>query len=63
MTLEHALVKAQQTANRTGCSVLVYRATHLPADAPNVYGVEFTLPIFGVRVGERIEPDPCTEGK
>jgi hypothetical protein len=52
MTYEEALEKAHETANRTGCSTLVYESLL----KPGAFGVEFTLPMWGKRVGERIEP-------
>ena len=52
MTLEQAREKAQQIANETGSSVLVYQSQLHPEE----YGTEFTLPTFGTRIGERIYP-------
>jgi hypothetical protein len=54
--LDHMKRYAQKLANETGSSVLIFRATHLPANALPVYGVAFTLPPFATRIGDRIYP-------
>lgn len=51
MTYEDAREKAVQVANRTEQSVIVYRST-----LNDKYGVDFTLPIHGCRVGDRVYP-------
>lgn len=60
MTLANAIIYAQRTANRTGNSVLVYRCTHQP-ESSAAYGFDYTLPAFGERVGDRIEPEQLNE--
>ena len=60
MTLANALAYAHRTANRTGSTVLVYRCTHQPESAP-AYGFDFTLPTWGERIGDRIEPEQLNE--
>ena len=58
MTLEQAQLAAQRCANRTGSTVLVYKMTHrvnIPED--QAYGFDFTLPTWGTRIGDRIEPE------
>ena len=51
--LQAAKRRAQERANRTGSSVLVYRVL---LGNPNEYGIDYTLPAFGESV-ERIYPD------
>jgi hypothetical protein len=53
MTLENAQRYAQELANRTGSSVLVYKSLL----APDEYGTEFTLPTWGERIGDRVYPN------
>ena len=52
MTYSEAHDKAVSLANESGNSVLIYKST-LPSAQ---YGVEFTLPRFGERVGNRVYP-------
>ena len=57
MTYDRALALAQRCANRTGSSTIVYLATHnleLPEEVR--YGYDFTLPLCGKRIGNRIYP-------
>lgn len=57
MTYDRALALAQRCANRTGSSTIVYLATHnleLPEEVR--YGYDFTLPLWGKRIGNRIYP-------
>jgi hypothetical protein len=56
VTLANAMRAAQVEANRTGSSVLVYRASHNPERAHD-YRIAFTLPTFGESF-ERIYPYP-----
>ncbi len=53
-TAEQARTRAQQMADESGSSVLVYKALH--NKSKEQYGAAFTLPHFGERVGNRIEP-------
>jgi hypothetical protein len=55
MTLRQAQTEARKIADQTRSSVLVYRATH-NLDRPGQYGVAFTLPMWGERIGNRIYP-------
>jgi hypothetical protein len=61
MTLANALAYAHRAANRTGSSVLVYRNLAAAAQNREEYGFDFTLPMFGERVGDRIEPEQLNE--
>jgi hypothetical protein len=54
-TLTQAQTRAQEVANRTGSSVLVYRS--LLREDEEDYGTAFTLPSFAERIGERIYPE------
>jgi hypothetical protein len=60
MTLAEAQLKAQEFANETDNSVLVYQSTHRAyreeIDQEQEYGIALTLPTFAVRIGERIYP-------
>jgi hypothetical protein len=51
MTKEKAQDRAQRIANETGSSTLVYFTK-----VGHRYGVSFTLPIHGIRLGERYYP-------
>jgi hypothetical protein len=53
MTLDDAVCEAHKIANSSGVSVLVYKATH---NDLGEYGVAYTLPMWGERVGDRIYP-------
>lgn len=55
-SLEAAQASAQKMADMTGNSVLVYRSLVSDVIGNPVYGVAYTLPIYGERVGERIYP-------
>jgi hypothetical protein len=55
LSLEAVQASAQKRADTTGSSVLVYRSLLAETSKP-VYGVAFTLPMWGERVGERIYP-------
>ena len=63
MTYDRALALAQRCANRTGSSTIVYLATHnleLPEEVR--YGYDFTSPLWGKRIGDRIYPqDAATQ--
>ena len=59
MTFDKALEEAKATANRTGSSVIVCKLVH---NDKREYGVYFTLPTFGVRIGDRIYPDKTENG-
>ena len=52
-----AFIKAQKIANETGSSVIVYQSLLRSEE----FGVAFTLPTWGVRVSERIEPESVNE--
>lgn len=60
MTLQTAQQLAQRCANHTGSSTLVYQDTH-KNDGVLRYNYDFTLPTFGIRVGERIYPNGFDE--
>jgi hypothetical protein len=55
--LAGARKEAQRVSNRTGSPTLVYKSL-LRQDEPAHYGVSFTVPIFGQRIGERYYPQP-----
>jgi len=55
VTYDEAKKKALKIANETGNSILVYKST-LPVQEGE-YGVAFTLPAFGERVGDRVYPE------
>lgn len=57
LSLEAVQASAQKRADTTGSSVLVYRSLLAETSKP-VYGVAFTLPMWGERIGERIYPTP-----
>jgi len=56
MTLETAKKLAQECANKTGTSTLVYQDVHKNDDILR-YDYGFTLPTFGIRIGERFYPE------
>jgi hypothetical protein len=60
MTLAQATAQAQKTANESGSSVLIYRATY-NLTQPARYGVAFTLPMWGERIGERVYPEVSSD--
>lgn len=54
MSYEQAKNNAQRYADRTGNSVLVYKATH--REGIDIYGFSCTLPMWGERIGDRLYP-------
>jgi hypothetical protein len=55
LTLEAVQASAQRRADATGSSVLVYRSLVADSTRP-VYGIAYTLPLWGERIGDRIYP-------
>jgi hypothetical protein len=55
LSLEAVQASAQRRADATGSSVLVYRSLVSQGTHP-VYGIAYTLPVWGERVGNRIYP-------
>jgi len=51
-----AVVRACDLVQASGESVLIYRCTHKPEGSPREYDAAFTLPMFGERIGDRVEP-------
>ena len=57
MTYKQAYEKAYRIANETGESVLIYKSTLPNGEEPDEgFDTAFTLPVFGIRVGDRVYP-------